>query len=207
MSGLFGAIIAPREDPSVAEAKAALKQLRSSLAEFQNARVYTQRALLGAVPCKYTPAELKARLEFYRDPVMEKRLRSELYDLLKQIYSRDPTPEEMQAGIPDPEGLGLLPALLGVAAIVGGLAWTASSVTAYLTRSEELATGQTRRTEAFGETVTKVVKGAVVVGGLGGAVFGGYKLWKWAKNKPVEKTEALEAPEEEAEEEPDEEEE
>ncbi len=197
-NGLFGAIISPRQDPEVEEARMALRQLRASLAEFQNARVYSQRALLGAAPCKYTPAELKGRLDFYRDPVLERKLKSDLHELMRQIYQRDPTAEEMQMGIPDPEGLGLVPALFGVAAIVAGLAWTASSVANVMTASERRANATAAQQEGIGSTATKVAKAALVVGGLGGAAFGGYKLWKWAKNRPAPAKEP-EAPEEESE--------
>lgn len=168
-------------DPHQADAEAGLRHLRKSLDEFQRLRMLNQLALRGVdKTCKFKADDMRVRLAEYRDPEMELRFRREMHTLLQHVYGREPSQEEMQAG---PPGLGLVPLLLGVGAIVASSAWGLSSITGYLSDRERLARGAVSGPDWTTKFVT-VIKGTLLVATIGGAGYGGYKLWKWMSARP-----------------------
>jgi hypothetical protein len=198
--GIFAAPERSASDVDQVEARAAIARLRKSLDEFQRLRMVNQQAVRGAdKSCRFSAEDMQLRLAAYRDPAMELRFRQELYDLQSNIYGREPTQEEMQAG---PPPLGALP-LLAVAGTVASLAWGASSVTDYLAQRERFARGEVPgQSGGWLQTFGTVVKGTVLVATVGVTGYGGYKLMKWLGKKPeapkppkVEKAEEEEAEE------------
>jgi hypothetical protein len=194
MSGIFGNITENQgqqrqedNDPHRPEAVAALKHFKKSFDEYFRLRQLNARAVQGRDPsCEYSPQEMRQRLEFFRDPEMESRFQREYMTLLSQVYGRNPTRVELVAGPPtDENGMGLVPALLGVAAIVAGSAWGLSSVTNYLTERERAARGVVERRGDLGRTLSGAVKGTIAVVVVGGASYGAYRLWKWGKSRPT----------------------
>jgi len=189
-TGLFGNL--KRTDPHEAEAKAALKKLRASFDELFRLRALNEMAMRGQdKTCRYSAEEMRKRVAELRDPEMEARFKREMFGLLRTIYRRDPTQLEIQAGPPSGDGLGLLPALFGVAALVGGSAWGLSSITNYLSERERLARGEEVTPRAnWGRRVERAIKGGVALTAVGGALYGAYRLYKWQKGRKV----ALAAP-------------
>jgi hypothetical protein len=178
--GIFGGF---RKDPHEEEAKAALNQLRKSLDTLYRLRAMNQLATRGQdKTCKFKPEEMAERIRLYRDPSMEARFRKEMVALLRTLYQREPTGGELQAGPPSGDGLGLLPALFGGAALVSGAAWGLSSITNYLSERERQARGQPLQ-ESVGSQIGTVLRGAAVLGILGGAGYGSYRLWRWSRSR------------------------
>lgn len=200
MSSVFGDITqrvqVARKDPHEAEAKVALQRLRKSFDELFRLRALNEAAMRGQdKSCKYSPQEMRERVQIYRDPEMERRFQREMYQLLRTLYRRDPTQMEIQAGPPSGEGLGFLPALLGVAAVVGGSAWGLDSITTFLADREARARGEELHSVRRARQFERVAKGAIAVTVIGGSIFGAFKLWSWGKSRKAAKAlPAVEAP-------------
>lgn len=208
MSGIFGSLSGAttnsrdqQKDPHEAEARAALKRLRQSFDELFRLRARNEAAMRGQDPkCRFTAEEMRQRVSIYRDPAMERRFQQEMWHLLRTLYRRDPTKLEIQAGPPSGEGMGALPLLLGVGAIVAGSAWATTRITNYLASIERDAYGeQDTATAAAGRTLSRLAKGAIAVTAVGGASYGAFRLWRWARSRKgrqeIEELTALEEPE------------
>lgn len=174
--GLFSIL---QRDPHQAEAEAALTQLRKDIDEFHRIRLLNEMALRGTDKlCKFGPEEMRQRLVMFRDPTMEQRFKDEAIDLMRRIYRRDPTPEEVHAGIPGGQSLGSV-SLFGIAAIVAGSAWGLHSITRYLTEREVMARGGS---DGRPSVIWKMAKGAFFSGLLIGGGFMAWKGYGWAKD-------------------------
>ena len=186
MKGLFGNL--KRSDPHEAEARAALKKLREAFDELFRLRMLNEMAMRGQdKTCRYSAEEMRERIASFRDPEMEARFQREVWNLLKTIYRRDPTKMEVRAGPPSGDGLGLVPALFGIAAVVAGSAWGLHSITRYLSDRERSARGDPE-VSVWGRRVERVIKGTIVATVFGGSMYGAYKLWKWQRSKNPEKS-------------------
>jgi hypothetical protein len=181
MPGLF----TQKKDPHHGEAVAALRQLRKSIDELYRLRALNQLAIRGQDrTCPFGAEEMQARLRVFRDPEMEDRFRDELYRLTKIILRREPTQDEILAGPPSGEGLGLVPLLFGVGTIVAGTAWGLNSVTNYLTERERIARNAQERSDSFLARLGTMMKGALLVGTVAASSYGGYRAYKWLKTPP-----------------------
>ncbi|MFH1464705.1 MAG: hypothetical protein ABIO70_09995 [Pseudomonadota bacterium] len=181
MSSIFGNLAQGRHDPHEAEARAALKRLRKSFDELFRLRALNEMAMRGQDrSCRFRSEEMRDRVAAFRDPEMEQRFKREMFQLLKTVYRRDPTQLEIQAGPPSGNGLGLVPALLGVGALVAGSAWGLSSITNYLAERERLARGEgDAGPSGLSRALKAGAKGVLALTLVGGASYGAYRLWKW----------------------------
>lgn len=167
------------------QALVALERLRLAIAKFHTARLVTDEALAGmrvvrdaAGQIKH-PSTLMPIVQGARDGAAERNAVMQLRDLLRLVYQREPTPEEMRLSIPPTESLGVWwLAPVAVSAIVGG-SFSLTSLFNYLTEREKTAQGQMglRPAATWADVVhdwAPTVVPAIVVVGLG---VGGWVLW------------------------------
>lgn len=164
------------------QANRELDRLRESMRRFYRLRSLNQLALVGADPqIKRKPREVRAVLLECRDTAKEREVADGLRDLLYGICGREPTPSEVQYKLLDDEGLGLLPAIIGLAAVVGGAAALTAGFN-YLSQREETARARLRGgaiSGAISELRGDAGRTAPLVVALAVLGVGGYLGWRY----------------------------
>lgn len=201
----------------IAWASQGLENLRQAIARFSRARLTTGEMRSGLLPAKVPPAEVQQHLARYRDPEAERRAVEDLRIFLHGLYGRPPTAEEMEAGIPADEALGVLPMIIGLAAIVGGAA-TLTAAFDFLTAREtrirdELVVQNPQLNESWLSRLQTQARPYLRTGAIVVAVGAtGYLVWEFVVKKQITKAagaavaEPIKNPEEEDAEEEEEEE-
>jgi hypothetical protein len=179
----------PATDAEKADASARLEDLRKAIQSFHKARLKTGEMLMGLRPMKYTQAEAAQIVRQLRDQSLEQRMVDELRTLNRLLLQREPTVEEMEAGLPPQDQLGWLPAIpaawtaLSLAAIGGG-AWTLTSYFNSAAERERRLQRELNPQAAFWSDVANTVtRYGMPVAMVGGSIFGVWWLWKKGKDK------------------------
>lgn len=187
------------------QAAASLERLRVSIAAFHASRLMTDEAMAGMRVVRDAttgqirhPSTLVPIVQGMRDGEAERNAVTQLRDLLRLIYQREPTPTELRLAIPPTESLGIwwIP-VVAVSAIIGG-SFSLTSLFDYLTAKERTVQGQlgihepTTWASVVHDWAPTVVP-AIAIIGVG---IGGYVLWnKYGKTfvaKVTQKPEAIE---------------
>jgi hypothetical protein len=180
----------PATDAEKADASARLEDLRKAIQNFHKVRLKTGEMLMGLRPMKYSQAEAAKIVRQLRDPNMEQRMVDELRTLNRLLLQREPTVEEMEAGLPPQDQLGFaLPALpiawtaLSLAAVGGG-AWTLTSYfNAAAERERRLQRELNPQAAFWSDVADTVTRYGMPVAMVGGSIFGVWWLWKKGKDK------------------------
>lgn len=206
----------PDADPQqIAWAAQSLERLRTAIRRFQMARLKTGELRAGLVPAAVPPSEVSRYLALYRDAELERRTVEDLRSLLHGILGREPTMDELEAGVPDENQLGqlgLLPAVIGIVALIGGSAVLTNAFEAMTAHEDRVRTEILARTPALQESwysrlwssARGPVKTVAVVAAVGAA---GYIAWELlgkkyvsgllpAKKEPLKNPDEDEEPEE-----------
>jgi hypothetical protein len=181
----------PATEAEKADASARLEELRKAIQKFHKARLKTGEMLMGLRPMKPTQAEAAQIVRQLRDQKLEQRMVEELRTLNRILLQREPTVEEMEAGLPPQDQLGFLPAIpvawtaLSLAAIGGG-AWTLTSYFNAAAERERRIQRELNPQAAFWSDVADTVtRYGMPVALVGGSVFGLWWLWKKGKERGI----------------------
>ncbi len=179
----------PGTDAEKTDAGARLEDLRKAIQNFHKSRLKTGEMLMGLRPMKYSQAQAAQIVRQLRDQSMEQKMVDGLRTLNRLLLQREPTVEEMEAGLPPQDQLGFLPALplawsaLSLAAIGGG-AWTLTSYfNASAERERRLQRELNPQAAFWSDVANTATRYGMPVALLGGGVFGVWWLWKKAQDK------------------------
>jgi hypothetical protein len=181
----------PATEAEKADASARLEDLRKAIQRFHKARLKTGEMLMGLRPMKYSQAEAAQIVRQLRDQNMEQQMVDGLRTLNRMLLQREPTVEEMEAGLPPKDQLGFLPAIplawsaLSLAAIGGG-AWTLTSYfNASAERERRLQREINPRAAFWSDVADTVTRYGMPVALVGSSIFGIWWLWKKGKERGI----------------------
>lgn len=172
-----------------AEARRFLTELRKSINRFHTARLSTNAAIAGTAPNRkgLPPWEVAQKVRELRDTERTNQAVSDLRDLLTLMYGRQPTENELEAGPPGGEALGVwvIPgSVVALAAIAGG-AWSLAGLFNYLTERElRIQSELGIRNTSVWDTIVDWAPTAAVVAGAGVA---GFLLWRKYRGRAPDK--------------------